>query len=129
MKIYEGNSKAWDLLIISLSDINFGLVRQWNEYAHEAWKALIGKYEVSDEKQEILNEVTNRWNNLRMKEKSQDTDIWYTELFNWNLKFKKTNEKNERDGDDLNAHVFDILPEDYKTIERILKFQHIKDGI
>ena len=27
LKIYEGNSKAWDLLIISLIDISFELVR------------------------------------------------------------------------------------------------------
>ena len=51
LKIYEGNSKAQDFLIISLTDIPFGLVRQWGENAHDAWEALIDKYEVSDEKQ------------------------------------------------------------------------------
>ena len=47
LKIYEGNSKVWDLLIISLTYIPFWLVRKRNEYAHEAWKSLIEKYEVS----------------------------------------------------------------------------------
>ena len=28
MKIYEGNSKAWDFLIISFTDIPFGLIRR-----------------------------------------------------------------------------------------------------
>ena len=60
MKIYEGNSKAQYLLIILLTYITFGLVRQCCENAHNAWKSLIEKYEVSDEKQESLNEVTNR---------------------------------------------------------------------
>ena len=51
MRIYEEKSKAWCLLIINLAGINFGLVRQCDENAHYAWKALIEKYEVSDEKQ------------------------------------------------------------------------------
>ena len=63
MKIYEENSKAWYLLIIRLTYRPFGLVRQCDENAHDAWKALIDQYEISDAKQEILNEVTNRWKN------------------------------------------------------------------
>ena len=55
MKIYEVNSKAWDFLIIRLIDISFGLVSQCDENAHDAWKALIYKYEVPYEKQESLN--------------------------------------------------------------------------
>ena len=71
MKIYEGNSKYYYLLTISLTYIPFGLVRQYKEDAYEAWKALIDKYGVSDDKQESLNEVTNRWNNYRIKNTSQ----------------------------------------------------------
>ena len=36
LKIYEGKSKAWGLLIISLADIPLGLFRQCDENAHEA---------------------------------------------------------------------------------------------
>ena len=57
MKIYEGNYKAWDFIIISLTDIPFGLIKQCDENAHDERKALIEKYEVSDEKQESLYEV------------------------------------------------------------------------
>ena len=57
LKIYEGNSKAWDFLIIILSDIPFGLTRQCNDNAHEAWMELIERYEVSEEKRDNLNEV------------------------------------------------------------------------
>ena len=60
MKIYGGNSKARDFLIMSLTDINFGLVIQCDYNAHDTWKSFIDKYEVSDEKQESFNEVTNR---------------------------------------------------------------------
>ena len=41
-------------------DTDFGLVSQCNEDTHESWKAIIDKYEVSDEKQESLNKFPNR---------------------------------------------------------------------
>ena len=41
MNIYEGNSKAWYILIVSLTDIYFGLVKQSDKNVHEAWKYLI----------------------------------------------------------------------------------------
>ena len=63
MNIYKGNSKAWDFFIIRLTDIDFVLVRQCDLNAHDAWKVLIGKYEVLDDNQESLNEVTNTCNN------------------------------------------------------------------
>ena len=89
MNIYQGNSKAWGLFIICLTEINFGLVRQCDENAHDAWKVLIEKYEVSDEKQESLNEVTNRWKNCKIKDTSLDPYFWFNELYNLNLKFNK----------------------------------------
>ena len=89
MKIYEGNSKEWDFGTISLIGIPFCLVRQCDENSHDLWKALIEKNEASDEKQESLNEVTNRRKNCSIKETSQDTDICFNELYNLNIKFNK----------------------------------------
>ena len=43
MKIYEGNSKAWDFLIISLTGIPFGMVMEFDDNAHDACKVLIDK--------------------------------------------------------------------------------------
>ena len=97
MKTYEGNSKAWDFLIIIFTDTPSGLVRQCDDNSHESWKDLIGNFEVSDDKQEGLNLVTNRWNNCSIKDTSQDPDIWFNKLFNLNLKLKKTKEKYEKD--------------------------------
>ena len=99
MNIYEGNSKAWDVIIISLTDIPSGLVRKCGENSHVSQKALIEKYEVSYEKQESLNEVTNRQNKCRINDTSQDPDIWFNELCNLNLKFKKIKAKYENDED------------------------------
>ena len=48
---------------------------------------------MSYENQERLNEVAKRWNNCRIKDTIQDPDIWFNELFNLNLKFKKIKEK------------------------------------
>ena len=111
MNIYEGNSNQWGLPIIIWTETTFRLVRQYDENEHEFWKALMEKYKVSEEKQESLNEVTNRWNKCSIKDTSQDSDIWFNELYSLNLKFKKIKAKYGKDEDKLNAHVFNILPE------------------
>ena len=90
-----------------MTDIPFGLVRQCIEDAHEAWKALI---------EESLNKVTNIWNNCRIKDTSQDTDIWFNELFDLNLRLKKIKSKCEKYNYELKAHVFDVLTEEYKPV-------------
>ena len=110
MKIYEGNSKAWDLHLISFVEITFRLFRQCDDNAHNAWEFLIDKYELKDEKQEILSEVTNRWNNSSIKDTSQDTDIWFNYLYNLNLKFKKIKATYGKYKDKRKAHFFDVLP-------------------
>ena len=92
-----------------MTDILLGLVRQCDENANDAWKALIDKYEVSDEKQESLNEVTNGWKNCKIKGTSLDPYIWFNDLYNFNLKFKKIKAKYENDEDELKAHVVDVL--------------------
>ena len=69
-----------------------------------------------DEKQESLNEFTNRWNNCRIKDTSQDPYIWFNDIFNLSLKFKNIKAKYDKDGYDLKAHIFDVLPEDYKPM-------------
>ena len=51
MKIYEGNYKALNFIIQSLTDIPFSLVRQCDKNAYDAWEAFIDNYEVSYEKQ------------------------------------------------------------------------------
>ena len=103
MKIYEGNSKAWDFLIVSLTDIPFGIVRKCDENSHDALKSLINKYEVSDEKQDILNELTNKWNICKIRDTSPDPEIWCNELYTLNLRVKKIKENYEKDEYELKA--------------------------
>ena len=71
--------RAWDFLIVGLTDIPFGSVGGGViENAHDAWKDLIDKYEVSDEKRESLNEVRNWWNNCKIEDTGLvDPDIWF----------------------------------------------------
>ena len=52
------------------------------------------------------------WNNFRIKDTSQDPDIWPNQIYNLNLKFKKIKDKYQKDEDDMKSHVFDILPEE-----------------
>ena len=47
LNIYEGNSKASEFPIISLTYIPFGLVMQRNYNTHKSWKSLIENYELS----------------------------------------------------------------------------------
>ena len=72
---------------------------------------MIEKYEVSDERQEILNEVTNRWNNCNIKYTILDPDIWFNKLYNLNLKFKKMKANYVKDEYELKAHVLNFLTE------------------
>ena len=58
-----------------------------------------------------LNEVTNRCNILSSKVTSQDPEIWFNEPYDLNFKLNKTKEKYEKYEDEMNAHVFDVLPE------------------
>ena len=71
---------------------------------------------MSDDKQESLNKVTNIWNNFSIRDTSQDTDIWFNERFNFNLKFNKIKAKYEKDGDYMKSHVFDLLNKEYKPV-------------
>ena len=54
--------------------------------------------------------MANRWNNCGIKDTSQDPDIWFNEIFNLNLKFKKFKGKYDKYEDDMKAHIFDVLP-------------------
>ena len=99
MKIYEENSKAWDFLINSMIEISSGLIRHCDDNSYESWKNLIDKHEVSDEKQESLNEATDIWNKCSINETSQDPDIWFNGLYNLILRFKNIKAKYENDED------------------------------
>ena len=101
---------------MSLADISFGMVRKCDENAHDARKALIDKYVLSDEKQESLNEVTNMWNNYNIKDTIIDPDIWFNELYNSNPQFNNINENYEKYEDELKAHVFDVLTKEYTQV-------------
>ena len=91
--IYEGNSKSWYFLVISLADMPFGLVKKCDENVHDARKDLIDRYEFSDEKQKGLNAVTNRWENFRIKNTSQDPYILFNEIIQPKSQMKKYQKK------------------------------------
>ena len=92
------------------------MARQWNENVNEACKALVEKYDVSDDKQESLNEVTDIWNNSSIRYTSKYPDIWSNEWFNFNLKLNKIRVKYDNYGDYIKAQVFDFPSKDYEPV-------------
>ena len=58
-----------------------------------------------------LNEVANRWNICRVKDTSQSPDVWINELYTLNFNFNKIKIKYEKDENEMESHVFDLLPE------------------
>ena len=60
--------------------------------------------------------MTNRCNNCKIKDTSLDPEIWFNELYNLNLKFKKIKEEYENYEGKLKADVFDVLPEEYRQV-------------
>ena len=54
--------------------------------------------------------MTNWWKNCRIKDTSQDPEIWFNELYILNLKFNNIKDKYEKYEDEMKAHIFDVLP-------------------
>ena len=77
---------------------------------------LIDKYEVSNEKQERLNQVKTGGTTSVSRTKRQVYDIWFNSLYNLNLKLNNIKDKYEKDKYEKKAHVFDVLPEEYEPV-------------
>ena len=67
-------------------------------------------------KQDYLNELTNRCNNSKIKDTSQDPDIWFNDIYNLNLKFNNIKSKYNKYEDKIEARVFDVTSEEYKPV-------------
>ena len=112
----KGNADAWDQLVLSLTGVQFDLIQEADENAHVAWKILLNKYEVSDEKSESLTDVTMEWNQCKLENTEDDPDNWFSRLYRINQKFKKINVLYEKDDECMKAHVLANLPEEYKHV-------------
>ena len=119
---YEnGNADAWDQLVLSLSGTAFSVIQEADGDAHEAWKLLLDKYDVSSEKQISLTDVTEGWNNSRLRSTKVDPDDWFTYLYRVNARFRKIKTEYGKDDDQVKAHVLVNLPEEYKAIQTNLR--------
>ena len=112
----KGNADAWDQLVLSLTGSPFDLIQEADEDAHKAWKILLKKYEVSDEKTESLNEVTKEWHECNLGGVRTDPDNWFSKMYRINQKFKKISTLYEKDDDTMKAHVLANLPDEYKAV-------------
>ena len=116
-KYADGNAHAWDQLVLSLTGAPFNLILEAKEDAHKAWKILLNKYEVSNEKQESLTDVTIEWGACTLDGIRTDPDMWFSELFRINEKFEKIKVEYKKDEDSIKAHVIACLPEEYKLVK------------
>ena len=115
-KYEDGNADAWDQLVLSLTGAPFNLIMEAKEDAHKAWKILLNKYEVSNEKQESLTDVTIERGACTLDGTRTDPDLWFSELFRINSKFDRIKKEYKKDEDSIKAHVITWLPDEYKTI-------------
>ena len=74
-KYADGNADAWDQLVLSLTGAPFNLIMEAKEDAHKAWKIPLNKYEVSNEKQESLTDVTIEWGACTLDGTRTDPDM------------------------------------------------------
>ena len=111
-----GNADACDKLVLSLTGTAFSVIQEADSNAHEAWKLLLDKYDVSSQKQNSLTDVTEEWNNSRLGSVKVDPDDWFPYLYQVNAKFKKIKAKYGKDDDQIKAHVLVNLPEEYEVI-------------
>ena len=94
---YEnGNTGAWDQLVMSLTGPLFDLIQEADENAHKTWKILLKKYKVSNERSESLKDVTIEWHGCKLEGTCNDPDKWFSELYRINQKFKKINVLDEK---------------------------------
>ena len=54
----KGNADAWDQLVLSLTGSTFVLIMEADGNTHFAWKILLNKFEVSEQKQESLTDIS-----------------------------------------------------------------------
>ena len=77
-KLYEGNVKAYDLLVRSCTGIPLGLVESVTDgNAHEAWTKLLDKYESTKEDIQSLEES---WSGCKLDNTSKDPIEWFLSL-------------------------------------------------
>ncbi len=54
----KGNADAWDQQVLSLMSSTFVRIMEADGDTHLAWKFLLNKFEVSEQKQESLTDMT-----------------------------------------------------------------------
>ena len=77
-KLWEGNIKAYDLLIQSCTGVPLGLIETVTDgNAHEAWLRSLGKYKT---KKEDVQSLEEDWNGCKLDNLSIDPMEWFLKL-------------------------------------------------
>ena len=94
-KLWEGNIKAYDLLVHSCTGVLLGLIEAVVDGdAHEAWNKLLAKYET---KKEDIQSLEEEWNACKLDNLSTNLMEWFLKLncinrmFSIDIKYGKDN--------------------------------------
>ena len=113
-KLYEGNVKAYDLLVRSCTGIPLGLVESVKSgNAYEAWEKLLSKYETTKEDVQALKES---WNSCRLEGLSTDPVEWFLKLDRINRLLESIDAKYKKDDVQLAGHMLNNVGKDYAAV-------------
>ena len=113
-KAYEGNVKAYDLLVRSCTGIPLGLIESVESgNAFEAWEKLISKYETTKEDVQSLEE---RWNGCKLDGLTQDPLEWFLHLDRINRLLESIDKKYKKDEVQIAGHLLNNVGKDYSSV-------------
>ena len=120
MEIYKQNCKAWDIVTGGLQRSPLSIVGRFKDKKNTycAWNALIQNYEKEEEEKdrEILIEVTKQWLECRLDDIETDPKIYFSKLDRINRKFEKIKKKYKKDENQIIAHIFQSVHNEYVPI-------------
>ena len=113
-KTYEGNVKAYDLLVRSCTGIPLGLIESVESgNAYEAWEKLLSKYETTKEDIQSLEE---EWNSCKLDGLSTDPVEWFLKLDRINRLLESIDLKYKKDDVQIAGHVLNNVSKEYSGV-------------
>ena len=114
MKAFEGNVKAFDLLVRSCTGIPLGLIESVDSgNAYEAWNKLLSKYETKNQDIQSLEES---WNSCKLNRLQQDPLEWFLQLDHINRLLEFIDSKYKKDEVQIAGHLLNNVGKEYASV-------------
>ena len=113
-RTYEGNVRAFDLLVRSCTGVPLGLIESVQDgNAYEAWGKLIAKYETTKSDVQSLEE---QWNACKLESTSTDPVEWFLKLDRINRMLSSIDPKYMKDDVQVAGHILNGVCKEYATV-------------